>query len=252
MKQSKTKRNYNFSDPKMVVRAGVVASLFEEDYSAFTNYSATLFHPEYLTIFQTKINTVYTELSDREIKKNLAIITQKVEDCIDDITVAHAGIMIFADIAFPENEMILKQMGKGSMTTIKESHNTFQFNMTRIAIIFEREIVQFEQVGCTPERIQEFSELCKKMVTTHQDQENYKITRSSLTKKRISLLNEIYATTVQLHEVSQVIWAEDKEYAARYDLPQSSSHGGDEDIFDEELIEAEIKAMTNSDVQSEE
>jgi len=232
------------ADSKMVVRAGVVASLFVEDQPAFTNYSSALFHPEYHTIFQGKINMVYTKLSDREIKKNLAIYTQKVEDAIEDLSVAHAGIMIFAEIAFPDNEMLLKQMGKGEMTSIKESHNSVQFNMSRIAIIFEREIEKLIQAGCSQERMDEFKALCATMVTVHQDQENYKITRHSLTKQRINQLNEIYAIMVQLHEVARVIWADDKEYAKRYDLPQQSANGSD-DLLDEAELEAEIEAMTH-------
>ncbi len=252
MKQMKTARSYNMSDGKMVVRAGVVGSLYEEDQGEYTKYSSTLFHSEYLTVFQGKINMVYTKLSDREIKKNLAIRTQKVDDTIDELSVAHAGIMIFAEIAFPDNEMLLKQMGKGELRSIKKSHNSAQFNMSRISIIFEREKEALVEAGCSPERIEEFKSLCAKMVTVHQDQENYKITRNSLTKQRIVHLNEIYATMVQLHEVANVIWADDKEYAKRYDLPQNSPNGSDEDILNDEEVEAEIEAMTHMEPSSEE
>ncbi len=252
MKQQKETRSYNCSDNKMIVRAGVIASLYAEDLDAFTNYSLTIFHPEYISTFQYKINLVYTKLSDKEIKKNLAILTQKVEDVIKDLTISHASIMIFADLAFPEDEMLLKQMGKSCMSVIKESHNSAQFNFTRIAIIFEQNMEKLELAGCSQDRIAEFQKLCAKLVTVHQNQENYKVTRSGLTKQRITHLNEIYATMVQLHEVSEIVWAEDQQYASRYDLPHSSSNANDEDIFDDENIEAEIEEMTHLEPISEE
>ncbi len=244
MKQTKNTRSYSIADSKMVVKAGVVASLYAEDQEAFAGYSTILFHPEYLTIFQNKIDKVYNELSDKEIKRNLALLTQNVEDCIEEICVAHAGIMIFADIALGNDDVTMRQMGKGEMTSIKESHNSFQFNMSRVALIFNREKEKLEAAGCTADRLVEFSNLCKKMVEVHEAQENYKITRHGLTTQRITLLNEIYTTLVRLHEVAVVIWAGDKEYAKRYDLPQASSNASDEDIFAEE-IEAEIEEMTH-------
>ncbi len=245
MKQQKQKRDFSCSDNKMIVKAGVIASLYAEDIAAFTGYSHIIFHLEYLKIFQDMINLVYTKLSDREIKKNLAMLTKKVDDCIDEITASHTGIMIFAELAFPEDEILLKQLGNGCISEIKESHNSAQFNFTRIAILFEQNLEKLELAGCAADRIDEFQNLCAKLVTVHQDQENYKVTRSGLTKQRVTHLNEIYAVMVQLHEVSQVVWANDKEYASRYDLPYSSSHVSDEDIFDEAEVEKEIEAMTH-------
>lgn len=246
MKPNKKARGYSYSDSKMVVRAGVVASLFLEDEADFSNYSSALFHPEFHKKFRDKINSIYNELSDREIKKNLARLTQKVEDKIDAICVAHAGIMVFADIAFKNDDTVLEQMGKGNMKEIKDTHNSFQFNMNRIALVFEREVGKLEAAGCSSDRIDEFQTLCKQLITVHEDQENYKITRNGLTKKRITHLNEIYATMVQLHEVANVIWAHDKEYAKRYDLPKISSGSSEEDIFDDEEVEAEIEEMTHA------
>ncbi len=252
MKQKKNSRDYNYSDPKMVVKAGVIARLFGEDQVDFVNYSAVIFHTEYLNDFKIKIHKVYTELSDKEIKKNLARHTQDVEDCIEEVTVAHNGIMIIAEIAFKGDDITLEQMGKGKLTEIKESHNSFQFNMSRIAMIFDREMDKLEQAGCTPERIEAFQVLCNKLITLHENQENYKITRRHLTQQRITLLNEIYAVIVLLHEVAQNIWVDDPEYAKRYDLPQTSSNGSDEDLFDDEEVEKEIEEMMNIDPVEEE
>ncbi len=243
MKQVRSKRRYNMSDAKMVVRAGVVSSLFIEDQESFTDYSLALFHNEYLTIFQNKINMVYTTLSDKEIHKNLALHTQKVEHSIEEVSLAYAKIMIFADIAFDDDEMMLKLLGKGSLKSFKTSHSSFQFNMNRIALIFKSNKIQLIEVGCAEERIEEFHDLCEKLIVIHQDQENYKITRTGLTKERIKLLNDIYGTMVQLHEVAKVVWADDKEYASRYDLPQSSSNSSDSEE-DEESITTEIEELT--------
>ncbi len=244
MVPTRSRRRYNISDAKMVIRAGVVSSLFVEDEETFTDYSLALFHEEYLTIFKNKINMIYTTLSDKEIHKNLAIHTQNVERCIEEIQLVYAKIMIFANIAFFEDEVTLKLVGKGSIKSFKSSHNSFQCNMNRVALIFKSEKTSLIKAGCSEACIEEFHLLCEKLIGIHEDQENYKITRTGLTKERIKLLNDIYGTMVQLNEVAKVVWADDKEYASRYDLPQSSSHSNDKDDLEEEVSGLEIEMVT--------
>lgn len=235
-------RKFNSSDGRMLVKARLFASQYAKDRTAFETKSPKVFTSDFLDEFNKMINEAYRMHGDEEIRQDLAKETADISSLKRQIRDSRNNICLYIDLAI-EDERIRNKLHLDGLSKLMDKNDSFLLAVTRLAVSIREYDSELIEQGCTEEDILEFENLCSQLSVERDQQENYKINRTFLTRERVRHLNAIYALMVRINNTAKVIWKDDREYAMRYALPKAASKS--EDMFNEAELEAEIEVLTH-------
>ncbi|MCT4637770.1 MAG: hypothetical protein N4A72_08665 [Bacteroidales bacterium] len=225
-------RKYSIPDAKLLEHTEIVVTEFENDKADFEMFDTSLASDATATL--TKYLTDIDESgTDKVLINEQAEITKLTIDALNRCNVCTKTIFYFVKKRFKNDAEIRNQFGMNDIAKVKNKQNEMiQFMKSHDSVVHEY-AEELKSVGCKQEQIDAYTTSWKDLETRNVEQELKKISRSTMTAKRIESLNNLYDMLRLISDAAKIIYSDDEIKLRKYSLPTSkSSTDSPEDMVD--------------------
>ncbi len=225
-------RKYNIPDAKILEHTAIVIKEFENDKADFEMFDRSLASDTIATL--TKYLADIDESgTDKVLVNEQAEITKLTIDALDYCNICAKTIFYFVKKRFKNDKEIRNQFGMNDIAKVKNKQNEMiQFMKSHDSVVYEY-AEELKSVGCKQEQIDAFTASWKDLESRNVEQELKKISRNTMTAKRVEGLNNLFDMLRLISDAAKIIYFDDKIKLRKYSMPTSkSSTDSPEDMVD--------------------
>jgi len=221
---SNTQREYGIEDLDMLTKAQAIHNLFVNDKSIFISYITT-FEDPYAVNFQTAINTADDIPSDREIVEDIGIMTEQMNDMMEDCRNLLQELYMYVKICFPDSPARMKKFGQG------EDYSKAYQSYTKMRELMDKAYrsanspeykSQLIDKGYTQAKINNLQTKTNELDTLIGNYEEAKSDRLIITEDRIKSMNIVWNYMKTISDSSKIIFRDSPAKIQQYMLYHSA------------------------------
>ena len=217
--QKKTLRKFNFPETKLIEHAEKVISCFPTHVDKFAQFDG-LITANYCDEIKVLLENYFMIVSSRVTIAELAILTQRVNDCVANAVDVFQTIKFFAQKAFSGNFEILKRFGLSELVKSRRSQVRMIQFMLNLSMVVNEYRTDLIGAGCKEEVIDSVKDITNLLITENTQQELYKSRKVLSNKKRNEILNNIFDKLRLLSKLSKFVFADNPTAMKMYKMPK--------------------------------
>lgn len=212
MKTESVVRAFAGTDVYMAQTARVTHNLIKLELDLFTNFDTTITQQS-LEDYYESIVLAEEVVADSAIIDQQVSLTESVNEVMGMARTKYNQIRYFVLKAFPNSIGVQGEFGLNDYMKARKNVNQMGQFLKEMQNACEKYESILVSRGCKKEEISAISEIRDKLISHNTTQKVFKKQRPKLTEDRIIILNNCYATTVELMAAAQFVYADD--YAKR-------------------------------------
>ncbi len=215
-------RKFNVPDAKVLEQTEIVISEFPKDQKDFEAFDKS-FTPDVTHKLSGFVKKVTNTGTDSIIVDEQAEITKSTVDALNKCNLCHKTIIYFAKKSFKKNIQVLSQFGINDASKVKNKQGDMVFFMKTHEAVILKYADELKAAGCSQEQIDAYSESWKELEAANVNQETKKLSRNSMTAKRVEALNELHENLKLINDAAKIIYSDDPIRLQKYTVPRMKS-----------------------------
>lgn len=218
--EEETKVNFPLTQNEVIGEGMVFSEKYEAHRKVFTEKFPNKFPENYSRIFKDTIENAKDIVADENLRKEMVSETKQFDDIAEEFYGNTVAINFCATDAFSSKSSIYSLFTIGKPNNSKNSRPKFSQKARDYAKLLRKYEKELKEAGCKEEQILAIEALAAKMDMQHWERVVSKLTRGEMTIKRTNALNEIWAGIVHIHEGSKVVFHNNPDMLALFELPK--------------------------------
>lgn len=241
-------RLYQLADDTVTMHGGVIKGRFIKHHLAFTNFNEVKFHDEYHNEIARKIANAAATLSDAFILKSQALATSRVDETSKKLEKNLNKVRFVVKSRFSGVKKILGEFRFNKLSEIAQHADQFIGYSKDVLIMVDKYKTELIDEGLKEDLITDIVSLIEELDCRRREQIEAIASRPVHTTNRIDTMNILWKTLVDIRDAANIIFADQPEIKALFQLPKANRNSSEEQSADN----LEVSDSDSSDTGTEE
>lgn len=232
-------RQYSLKDEKLTVLAGVTRDHYIKYQASFSSFNDVVFPEDYHDVtLAEKLTAAKTTMSDAFIVKGQAKETADVEEAKSALLKPMKVLAFVVETRFEQDPVILNEFMLNQLNSKSQNADTLIAFTKDALITVEKYNDELIESGMKPDLVDIIQQACDKLDDQRREQIEVIRSRPGITHERIEKMNDLWKELVKINKAADIIFEEQPEVKALFDLPKASRYSSQEDgeLVDEEVV----------------
>lgn len=202
-----TPRNYNCKDEELPVICGFTAFSLKRDFPDFSAFSPQ-FNDEYLTGYESKIETVQELVEPKSETVELKLITERIYNTLDGLSSPInylGGYIDLANKTVPISATDFGLSGLRKSVKTRDVENVLKLLRTVIGNT-DKYKNELAAMGLTDALVLKFTEAKKSLADDKQKKYELSSNRTAIVQNNLGVLNELYDQMTDICKIGKILY----------------------------------------------
>ena len=218
--EEETKVLFRFSQNDLIGEAMIYSEKFESHWQPFTDKYPQKYPEDIHLIFKEKIVEAKNIVADKNLRKVMVSDTEGFDAIAAEFYDTSIDITFCASDVFSAKPAINSLFTIGKLNNSKNSRPKFSAKARDFAKLVRQYEKELKEAGCKEEDLVAIEKLVAKLDGQHWERVVSTLVRNDFAIKRKKSLNAVWLMMVHIHEGSKVVFHNNPDLLALFELPK--------------------------------
>ncbi len=220
MMEEETKPIFPLTHTEVITEGMIYSEKYDSHWRSFNQKYPQKYAEDLHLVFKQKIMDAKNIVADENLRKEMVSETKEFDDLASELYGNTVAINFCATDAFRTKPAIYSLFTIGKPNNSKNSRPKFIRKARDYAKLIRKYEKELKENGCTEDQIVKIEQLAAKMDMQDWERIVSKLTRGEVTIRRTNALNEVWSMMTYIHEGSKVVFFDNPDILALFELPK--------------------------------